>query len=82
MEINPKPPESLSLSVSAKMNNDTGAHGHCYRFAIRHFENRRGEGPGDDVVDLLGFNDLGRSGPLLFFSETDFVYNYLHIVQK
>ena len=34
------------------------------------------------VVALLGFNDLGRSVTLLFFLETDFIYNYLHIVQK
>ena len=31
------------------------------------------------AVALLGFNDLG---PLLFFPKTDFIYNYLHIVQK
>ena len=35
------------------------------------------------AIALLGFNDLGRSVTrLLFFSETDFIYNYLHIVQK
>ena len=33
-------------------------------------------------IALLGFNDLGRSVTLLFFSETDFIYNYLYIVQK
>ena len=33
-------------------------------------------------IALIGFNDLGRSVPLLFFSETDFIYNYLHFVQK
>jgi len=31
---------------------------------------------------LSGFNDLGRSLTPLFFQETDFVHNYLHIVQK
>ena len=34
------------------------------------------------VIALLGFNDLGRSVTPIFFSETDFLYNYLHIVQK
>ena len=34
------------------------------------------------AIALLGFNDLGRSVTPLFFSETDFIYNYLHIVQK
>ena len=36
------------------------------------------------AINLLGFNDRGRSmaPEFLFFSETDFVYNYLHIVQK
>ena len=33
-------------------------------------------------IALLGFNDLGRSVTPTFFSETDFIYNYLHIVQK
>ena len=31
---------------------------------------------------LLGINDLGRPVTPTFFSETDFIYNYLHIVQK
>jgi len=31
---------------------------------------------------LRGFNDLGHSVTLLFFPETDFIYNDLHIVQK
>jgi len=31
---------------------------------------------------LPGFNDLGRSVTPIFFPETDFIYNYLHIVQK
>ena len=35
-----------------------------------------------NAIALRGFNDLGRSVTLLFFSETDFIYNYLHIVQK
>ena len=34
------------------------------------------------VTALLGINDLGRPVTPKFFSETDFVYNYLHIVQK
>ena len=34
------------------------------------------------AIALPGFNNLGRSMTLLFFPETDFVYNYLHIVQK
>ena len=34
------------------------------------------------VIALLGFNDLGSSVTLYFFSETDFIYTYLHIVQK
>ena len=34
------------------------------------------------AIALLGFNDLGCSVTLLFFSATDFIYNYLHIVQK
>ena len=34
------------------------------------------------AVALPGFNDLGRSVTLLFFPETDFIHNYLHIVQK
>ena len=34
------------------------------------------------AIALLGFNDLGRSVTPLFFSEPDFIYNYLHIVQK
>jgi len=29
-----------------------------------------------------GFNDLGRSVTPTFFPETDFIHNYLHIVQK
>ena len=31
---------------------------------------------------LLGINDLGRPVTPTFFSETDFIYNYLQIVQK
>jgi len=31
---------------------------------------------------LPGFNDLGRSVTPTFFAETDFIHNYLHIVQK
>jgi len=31
---------------------------------------------------LPGFNDLGRSVTPIFFAETDFIHNYLHIVQK
>jgi len=31
---------------------------------------------------LPGLNDLGRSMTLLFFPETDFIRNYLHVVQK
>ena len=32
---------------------------------------------------LLGFNDLGPSvTPTFLFAETDFIHNYLHIVQK
>ena len=34
------------------------------------------------AIALLGFIDLGHSGPLLFFPETSFIYNYLHTVQK
>ena len=34
------------------------------------------------AIALLGFNDLGRSVTPNFFSETDFIYNYLHIVQN
>ena len=34
------------------------------------------------AIALLGFNDLGRSVTPTFFSETDFIYNYLHIVKK
>ena len=34
------------------------------------------------AIALLGFKDLGRSMTPLFFSETDFVYNYLHIVRN
>ena len=34
------------------------------------------------AIALLGFHDLGRPVTPLFFSETDFIYNYLHIVQK
>ena len=33
------------------------------------------------AIALLGFNDLG-SSVTFFFSETDFVYNSRHIVQK
>ena len=34
------------------------------------------------AIDLLGFNDLARSvGPFFFFSETNFINNYRHIVQ-
>ena len=33
------------------------------------------------VVALIGCNDLGRSVTLLIFSETNFMHNYLHIVQ-
>ena len=33
------------------------------------------------AIALLGFNDLERSVTLLFFSETDFIFNYyLHVV--
>ena len=32
------------------------------------------------AIALLGLTIL--EWPLLFFSETDFIYNYLHIVQK
>jgi len=31
---------------------------------------------------LPGFNDLGRWVTPLFFPETNFIHNYLHIVQK
>ena len=32
---------------------------------------------------LSGFKDLGRSvTPTFFFAETDFIHNYLHIIQK
>jgi len=34
------------------------------------------------VAALPGFNDLGRSVTAIFFAETDFIHNYLHIVQK
>ena len=34
------------------------------------------------VIALLEFNDLKCSVTLLFFSETDFIYNYLYIIQK
>ena len=34
------------------------------------------------AIALLGFNDLGRSVTPTFFSETDFIYNHLHTVQK
>jgi len=34
------------------------------------------------AMALPGFNDLGRSVTPIFISETDFIYNYLHIVQK
>ena len=34
------------------------------------------------AIALVDFNDLGRSVTLtFFFSQTDFIYNYLHIVQ-
>ena len=32
-------------------------------------------------IALLGFSDLKHSMTLLFFSKTDFIHNYLHIVQ-
>jgi len=31
---------------------------------------------------LPGFNDLGHLVTATFFAETDFIHNYLHIVQK
>ena len=36
------------------------------------------------AITLLGLDNLGLSvtPTFLFFSETDFMYNYLHIVQK
>ena len=34
------------------------------------------------AIALLGFNNLGRSVTPTFLSETDFIYNYLHILQK
>lgn len=34
------------------------------------------------AIALLGLTILDAQWPLLFFSETDFIYNYLHIVQK
>ena len=34
------------------------------------------------AIALPGFNNLGRSVTPTFFPETDFIYNYLHIVQK
>ena len=34
------------------------------------------------AIALLGFSDLGLSVLPLFFSETDFIYNYLHVVQE
>ena len=34
------------------------------------------------ATPLLGINDLGRPVTPTFFSETDFIYNYLHIVQQ
>ena len=34
------------------------------------------------AMTLLGFYDLGRSVTPTFLSETDFIYNYLHIIQK
>ena len=34
------------------------------------------------AIALLGCNILDVRWPPLFFSETDFIYNYLHIVQK
>ena len=34
------------------------------------------------AIALPGFNDPGRSVTPTFFPETDFIYNYLHIVQK
>ena len=33
-------------------------------------------------IALLGFNDLGHLVTPTYLSETDFIYNYLHIVQK
>ena len=33
-------------------------------------------------IAFIGFNDLGRPVSPLFFSETDFICNYLHILQK
>ena len=33
-------------------------------------------------IALPGFNSLGRLVTLLFFAETDFICNHLHIVQK
>ena len=32
------------------------------------------------AIALIEFNDLGRSVTPPFFSETDLIYNYLHIV--
>jgi len=34
------------------------------------------------AIALLGFNDLGYLVTPAFFSEADFIYNYLHVVQK
>ena len=34
------------------------------------------------AIALFAFNDLGRSVTPTFLSETDFIHNYLHIVQK
>jgi len=31
---------------------------------------------------LPGFNDLGRLLTPTFLAETDFIHNYLHIIQK
>jgi len=33
-------------------------------------------------IALPEFNNLGRSVTLLFFPETGFIYNYLHLVKK
>ena len=33
-------------------------------------------------IALIGFNDLGRSVTPTFLFRTDFIYNYLHFVQK
>ena len=46
------------------------------------YENEQMIGQMAIATALLGFNDLGRSVTPPLFSETDFIYNYLHIVQK